>query len=133
MTPLRTPVDWITGGFDIHLVFNTDEAAAAAERFEQFVTFLDHSAIPHTRAMIFDAPVGPWPTPMWQVLLPQASSAATDLGHCIRWLMLNRGPFSVMIHPNTTKQGLRGGSIEDHSENMLWLGPPLVLRLNALK
>jgi aromatic ring-cleaving dioxygenase len=119
-------------GYDIHVVFEAQQEPQACELFDQFRAHLAVNEIPHDRDMVFSEPVGPWPTPMWQVLLPQSDRVDRDLGICISWLMLNRGPFSVMVHPNTVKSDGSSASYEDHSTHMLWLGPPQDLRLEGL-
>lgn len=64
-----------------------------------------------------DVPVGPHPTPMFQVaFLPEVFPAF------VPWLMLNRSGLTVLIHPNT------GAPRDDHLVHALWLGS--VLRLN---
>ena len=129
---LRDPDDWITEGYDIHLIFDLNELAKATALFEAFVEFVESAQIAHHRPKIFPLPVGPWPTPMWQVLLPRGENSDRDLGRCVSWLMLNHGHFSVMVHPNTRADDERGGAIEDHSENMFWIGSPRQLLLNVL-
>ena len=119
-------------GYDIHVVFEARQEPQACELFEQFRAHLVATEIPYDRDIVFSEPVGPWPTPMWQVLLPQSERVDHDLGICISWLMLNRGPFSVMVHPNTVKRDGSSASYEDHSAHMLWLGPSLDLRLEGL-
>jgi aromatic ring-cleaving dioxygenase len=132
MNPIRNPDDTITDGIDIHVVFNDSEMIIATQLFEQFLSFVQHNNINHHRPLLFSSPVGPWPGPMWQVLLPDGPHLDADLGQCIRWLMINRGDLSVMVHPNTKEKSGRGGSREDHSQNTLWLGPPLPLLLDTL-
>ncbi len=135
LKPLRGPSDAgaeRVRGYDIHVVFESAQAPEACVLFDRFQAYLAVAEIAHDRPMVFSEPVGPWPTPMWQVLLPQSERVDRDLGLCISWLMLNRGPFSVMVHPNTVKSDGSSASYEDHSAHMLWLGPPLQLRLDAL-
>ncbi|MGB0640446.1 MAG: DOPA 4,5-dioxygenase family protein [Myxococcota bacterium] len=132
MKPIRNPDDTITGGIDIHVVFDEPDMSHASLLFEQFISFIEHTNIKHHRPLLFSSPVGPWPCPMWQVLLPDSPRLDADLGHCIRWLMINRGKLSVMIHPNTQEDNGRGGPREDHSHNTVWLGPPISLLLNTL-
>ena len=127
---LREPTAFIPHGYDIHLVFEKPQLSKAVSIFEAFQRFLNDKKIPFDRAIVFEEAVGPWPGPMWQILLPQSSSVYTDLGLSISWLMLNRDEFSVMIHPNSLSTGDSGGGYEDHSQNMLWMGPPLTLSLD---
>ena len=128
----REPNVWITNGYDIHVVFQPAELDKASALFRSFTDYLSRHRIAVERALLFEEPVGPWPCPMWQVLLPQHQEMHAQLGLCISWLMLNRGSFSVMIHPNTRQDEQRGGPYEDHSANLLWLGEGLPLKLDML-
>ena len=128
----RRPDDWIEGGYDLHVVYTDDGRAAAHALYHRFLAYLDAQGIPYTRPIIFEDPVGPWPTSMWQVLLRREDRAAVerDLGCSVAWMMINRGDLSVMIHPNTRREPGFGGGWRDHSENRLWMGPPQALKLS---
>lgn len=139
MTPMKKPQltllprDLIDQGFDIHLVFDEAQAPEAKQLFEAFKNFIEEREIPYQRGMIFEKPVGPWPTPMWQVLLRPESSFGqleSHLGACLAWMMINRGPFSVMIHPNSDERSEQGGALRDHRDHCLWLGRAQSLKLS---
>ncbi len=130
---IRNPDQSITRGYDIHLVFSPDQEEEATQLFDKFMEFIQAEKITHDRAKIFSKPVGPWPTPMWQVLLPESPHVESDLGRSISWLMLNHGEFPVMIHPNTKVEEGEGGSVEDHSRNMIWIGEPQKLLIETLE
>jgi DOPA 4,5-dioxygenase len=68
-----------------------------------------------------DAPVGPHTASMYQVAF-----APDELARLVPWLMLNRGPLAVLVHPET------GDEVADHTVHAAWLGGPLPLRLEAL-
>jgi aromatic ring-cleaving dioxygenase len=68
-----------------------------------------------------DAPVGPHTRGMYQVLF-----AAAEFARVVPWLMLNRGPLDVLVHPST------GDDLADHTAHALWLGDRLPLDLAAL-
>jgi DOPA 4,5-dioxygenase len=68
-----------------------------------------------------DQPVGPHTRSMYQVLFPSSVFACI-----VPWLMLNRGPLDVLVHPET------GDEFADHTAHALWLGERLPLRLEAL-
>ena len=127
---IRNPDSSIENGYDIHVVFASEQSEKATDLFTAFMDFVLAKKIAQHRSKVFLKPVGPWPTPMWQVLLPQSERVHHDLGLCLGWLMLNRGEFSVMIHPNTRKENGFGGDYEDHHQNMLWLGPSMSLKLD---
>ena len=124
---MQMPDPWLQNGYDIHVVFDTPQQEEAQDMMDRFLAFLRAQAIPFDRPILFEAPVGPWTTPMWQVLLnqPGTEPIAHHLGVCVGWLMANHGPLSVMIHPNSIDGGLR-----DHAEHAFWLGTPTPLKLD---
>lgn len=128
----RDPRQWIVDGYDVHLIYTDDRKAEAIALFERFMAYVEAERIPYLRPIVFEQPVGPWPTPMWQLLLRNQDPVALerDLGRCVAWMMLNRGGFSVMIHPNTRRDEGFGGGLRDHSRHMLWMGPSLPLKLD---
>ena len=121
----------VTGGYDVHAVFESAQRSHAVSVYECFLAFVQAQQIPHSRPLVFDEPVGPWPTPMWQVLLPQSGRMQQDLQTCLEWLIAHRDGLSVMVHPNTERQGQLGGMVADHTQHAQWLGPSLPLRLDG--
>ena len=69
-----------------------------------------------------DNPVGPHPTSMYQVKFPVA-----EFPRLVPWLMLNRGPLVVLVHPLTDDE------YEDHAHHALWLGEKLPLKFEVLR
>lgn len=132
MSPLRDPETSIADGFDLHVIFQSPELEEATKLFDAFILFVQEKNITHIRPKIFQKPVGPWPLPMWQVILPHQDGLYEHLGLCIGWFMLNRRQFSVMIHPNSREENGVGGVLEDHTKNMIWLGEPAALKVNKL-
>ena len=130
---MRSPKTSITKGYDIHVVFSNEHEEEAQTLFDLCLTFLTENNISYQKHRIFSRPVGPWPTPMWQFILPSSDQVYHDLGLCIAWFMLNRGIFSVMIHPNTQQEDEHGGALEDHTQSHLWLGSPLELNVDIFK
>lgn len=80
---------------------------------------------------VWDKPLGPHPTAMFEVNLfnPGMCSRPTfwrnqaehwqiqaQFGAFIGWLVINRGPLSALVHPNT------GDDYRDHIERAFWLG-----------
>jgi aromatic ring-cleaving dioxygenase len=50
-----------------------------------------------------------------------------QFGAFIPWLVINRGPLSALIHPNT------GENERDHTQRATWMGQPLPLNLGPFK
>lgn len=50
----------------------------------------------------------------------------TQLGALTSWFVQNRGPCSVLIHPNT------GDDVKDHTVNASWLGDKVPLDVDLL-
>jgi aromatic ring-cleaving dioxygenase len=50
-----------------------------------------------------------------------------QFGAFIGWLVINRGPLSALIHPNTDDE------LRDHTQRATWMGPPLPLHLKAFR
>jgi aromatic ring-cleaving dioxygenase len=65
-------------------------------------------------------PFGPFPGPQWAAFIP-----AEHFTQVATWVMQNRGPFDVFIHPNT------GYERNDHGEWGIWAGKPWPLDLTA--
>ena len=128
----RLPGEWIEHGYDVHVVYTQAQRDVAHALYHRFLAYVTDEGIPFDRPIIFEDPVGPWPTSMWQILLRNTDTTAIerDLGRCVGWMMINRGTLSVMIHPNTTPDGEFGGGRADHSRYMLWMGEPQELKLS---
>jgi aromatic ring-cleaving dioxygenase len=69
-----------------------------------------------------DEPVGPHPNSMYQVAF-----AVAEFPRLVPWLALNRGPLTVLVHPQAED------AYEDHTAHAMWLGAPLPLRLDVLR
>ena len=70
---------------------------------------------------VHEQPIGPHSVAMYQVAF-----AREVFGSLVPWLMLNRTPLSVLVHPNT------GRARDDHMIHALWLGQPLAIRGEVL-
>ena len=51
----------------------------------------------------------------------------TQFGAFIPWLVINRGPLSALIHPNTDDE------LRDHTQRATWMGQPIPLSLGGLR
>lgn len=75
----------------------------------------------------FDRPLGPHPVAMFEVNL----FTPAQFGAFIPWLVINRGPLSALVHPNTA-----GGAAEEernHTQRATWLGDRIPLDLRVFK
>jgi aromatic ring-cleaving dioxygenase len=104
-------------GYHAHVYYDAG-TRAEAERLREAIG----AAFEARLGRWHDQPVGPHPTSMYQVAF-----AVEAFPGLVPWLMLNRGPLTVLVHPET------GDDYTDHSQFAMWLGPPLPLRLEVLR
>lgn len=52
-----------------------------------------------------------------------------QFGAFIPWLVINRGPLSALVHPNTTEDEEE----RDHTQRATWLGDRIPLDLRVFK
>ena len=87
------------------------------------------SAVPELRIYdFFDRPIGPHPVAMFEVNI----FTPEQFGAFVPWLVINRGPLSALIHPNTVETEEE----RNHTQRAVWLGDriPLDLRVfNLMK
>jgi aromatic ring-cleaving dioxygenase len=69
-----------------------------------------------------DAPVGPHPRAMFQVVFDNA-----DFSTLVPFLALNRLGLTILVHPNTARER------DDHLLHALWLGAALKLDASMLR
>lgn len=72
---------------------------------------------------VHDRPVGPHAMAMFEVNL----FTPAQFGAFIAWLVINRGPLSVLVHPNT------GDDERDHTQRATWLGERVPLNLGVFR
>ena len=126
------------GGFDVHIYFfqvrklppqqepilkipqnNADQAKFALELWERI-----RREFPELRIYrVWDRPVGPHPIAMFEVNL----FTPKQFGAFIPWLVINRGPLSALVHPNTDDEE------RDHTQRATWMGERLPLDLSMFK
>lgn len=99
-------------------VYYDAETRAAAERLRQAIG--DRFDVQLGRW--HDEPVGPHPISMYQVAF-----AVGEFPRLVPWLMLNRGPLTVLVHPQAEN------AYDDHTAHAMWLGGPLPLRVDVLR
>ena len=72
---------------------------------------------------VWEEPIGPHITGMFEVNL----FTPAQFGAFIPWLVINRGPLSALVHPNTEEVE------RDHSQRATWMGERLPVDLGAFK
>ncbi|KAH9935968.1 DOPA-like domain-containing protein [Epithele typhae] len=115
------PIDSSNNGFDFHIYHigtAPDQVKYARELHERI-----RREFPEFRVYKFwDKPVGPHPVPMFEVNVFNPHQVGTFFA----WLVVNRGPLSVLVHPNTDD------ALADHTELATWMGKPFPLNTNIL-
>jgi len=111
-------------GFDIHIYHfqnNSDQVAFAKALWERI-----RREFPELRIYrFFDRPVGPHPIAMFEVNL----FTPAQFGAFIPWLVIHRGPLSVLIHPNTASEENEW----NHTQRAMWLGERIPLDLRVFQ
>lgn len=114
----------IRGGFDIHIYYfqnNAEQLAFAKELWQRI-----RHEFPELRIYkLWEKPVGPHPFAMFEVNL----FTPAQFGAFIPWLVINRGPLSALVHPNSED----GDAIRDHTQRATWLGDKVVLDVGMLR
>lgn len=75
----------------------------------------------------FDRPVGPHPVAMFEVNL----FTPAQFGAFVPWLVINRGPLSALVHPNTSESAAE--EERNHTQRATWLGERIPLDLRTFK
>ncbi|KAJ6117422.1 hypothetical protein N7512_007147 [Penicillium capsulatum] len=73
----------------------------------------------------FDRPVGPHPVAMFEVNI----FTPAQFGAFVPWLVINRGPLSALLHPNTVDSEEE----RNHTQRATWLGERIPLDLRLFK
>ncbi|KAJ3572687.1 hypothetical protein NP233_g2928 [Leucocoprinus birnbaumii] len=74
-------------------------------------------------ALVAYLAAGPHPTAMFEV----NTFTPHQTGAFFAWLVVNRGPCSVLVHPNTDD------AVKDHTELATWMGTPWPLNVDLLR
>jgi aromatic ring-cleaving dioxygenase len=98
--------------FHAHVYFGDEDEAATAKALREAIA----ARFAVRLGTWWDRPVGPHAAPMYQIAFAPELFAAI-----VPFLMLNHGPLSILVHPNS------GRPRADHVEAGLWLGPALAL------
>ncbi|KAE8354262.1 hypothetical protein BDV28DRAFT_164363 [Aspergillus coremiiformis] len=112
------------GGFDVHIYHfqnNPDQAVYARALYERI-----RREFPELRIYrFFEGPLGPHPVAMFEVNI----FTPAQFGAFIPWLVINRGPLSALVHPNTTEEEEE----RNHTQRATWLGEKIPLDLRIFK
>ncbi|KAI3401508.1 hypothetical protein diail_10942 [Diaporthe ilicicola] len=113
------------GGFDIHVYYMQSQLEYARQLYDRI-----RREFPELRIYRFwEKPVGPHPYAMFEVNL----FTPAQFGAFIPWLVIWRGPLSVLVHPNTEHEP---GTLEweddlrNHTQRATWLGDKVPLDLS---
>jgi len=116
------PLDKDNNGFDFHIYYM--QTVESQKEYARKLHERIRREFPELRIYRFwERPVGPHPVAMFEV----NTFNPHQTGALFSWLTVNRGPCSVLIHPNT------GDAYKDHAENSTWMGKPWPLYLDMLK
>ncbi|PIG83725.1 hypothetical protein AARAC_007564 [Aspergillus arachidicola] len=112
------------GGFDVHIYHfqnNPDQVAYARALYERV-----RREFPELRIYrFFEGPLGPHPIAMFEVNI----FTPAQFGAFIPWLIINRGPLSALLHPNTVEEEEE----RNHTQRATWLGDKIPLDLRVFK
>ncbi|KAI0343264.1 hypothetical protein BDW22DRAFT_1329408 [Trametopsis cervina] len=122
------PFDQSKNAFDFHVYYmqsDPEQSKFARELHERI-----RREFPELRIYKFwDKPVGvvlesgPHPTAMFEINTFTPHETGTLFG----WLVVNRGPCSVLVHPNT------GDAYKDHTALVTWIGQPWPINAEMLR
>lgn len=104
---MTSKITEILRAFHAHVYYERETRASAIALREELLR-----SIPGLQVYPpIDRPVGPHPTPMFEIDFNGA-----QFYEVVSWLMLNHGEHSVLVHPIT------GDDLKDHFEYPIWIG-----------
>ncbi|KAF8582779.1 hypothetical protein K439DRAFT_1350499 [Ramaria rubella] len=117
-----TPIKSSNNGFDFHIYYqqNNEKQVEYARALHERI----RREFPELRIYRFwDRPVGPHPVAMFEVNVFDPHQT----GALFSFLAVNRGPCSVLIHPNTND------AVRDHTELATWMGERWPLNVDIMR
>jgi len=108
----------IIKSYHAHVYYTDDDSRARAAVVRDAI----EKAFDVTMGRWRDEPVGPHPTPMYQVAFEPDQFAKL-----VPWLMLNRDGLTILLHPNTDD------AVADHRDQPFWFGEVLPLDIAFLE
>jgi aromatic ring-cleaving dioxygenase len=90
------------------------------------------TSVPELRIYRFwDQPIGPHPIAMFEVNI----LTPAQFGAFIPWLVINRGPLSALVHPNTLDPvtGEHNDALRNHTQRATWMGERVVLDTSVFR
>ncbi|MCJ1480417.1 hypothetical protein MMC06_000572 [Schaereria dolodes] len=110
------------GAFDIHIYF--PQSNKYYNKFARALWERIRREFPELRIYhVWDEPLGPHPIGMFEVNL----FTPAQFGAFVPWLVINRGPLSALVHPNTDDE------LRDHTQRATWMGEKVPLDLMPLR
>ncbi|KAH8919410.1 hypothetical protein BT69DRAFT_1284839 [Atractiella rhizophila] len=110
----QSPIETSNNAFDFHIYFRHSSEVETAHAKQLHASI--RREFPELRVYkVFERPVGPHPTGMFEVNI----FTPEHFGALFGYLVANRGPLSVLVHPNWVG---KGESVKDHSERAVWMG-----------
>jgi len=118
----KFPIPINSNGFDFHIYYmqNVKSQAKFAKQLHERVRREFPELLIYA---IHEGPAGPHPVANFEI----DTVNPHQTGVLFSWLVVHRGPCSVLIHPNT------GDNLKDHGELATWMGKPWPLYEDILK
>jgi len=98
--PAPITSNYLVGGFDAHICFSvtSQNETQYAKQLHDRIRY----EFPELRIYtLFEGSAGPFTTGSFEVSL----RTPLELGTMVAWLVVNRGPLSVLVHTNTVRYG----------------------------
>lgn len=116
--------EWMPKGFqndwDAHIYFTIEQLDIIKALHAKLIAAFAHPEI--FVGDVIPKPIGPHTLPMLEVNFSKARYLTV-----VQWLEKERGPLNILVHPQS------GDDYTDHTQNAIWLGEPVALKLELFK